>query len=135
MDEKMTSEQKREKRFEQWLAAKDVEFRSPKAKKAYQERVTRFTKVFKLEKPDRVPVILPAGSYRLYYAGITLKEAMHDNKRLVQAYRKFLDDFESDTFSSPGMVPFGKGIGNNRQFECEMARPWFARQCLHAAVC
>ena len=108
MDEKMTAEQKREKRFEQWIDAKDVKFRSPKAKKAYQERVTRFIKVFKLEKPDRVPVILPAGSYPLYYAGMTLKDAMHDNKRLVQAYRKFLDDFESDTFASPGMVPSAK---------------------------
>jgi hypothetical protein len=46
MDEKPTSEQKREKRFEQWLAAKDVEFKSPEARKAYQERVARFIKVF-----------------------------------------------------------------------------------------
>ncbi len=115
MDEIMTAEQKREQRFEQWTDAKDVKFRSPKAKEAYQERVTRFTKVFKLEKPDRVPVILPAGSYPLYYSGLTLKDGMHDNKRLVQAYRKFLDDFESDTFSSPGMVPSAKAseiIGN-----------------------
>ena len=115
MDEIMTAEQKREQRFEQWTDAKDVKFRSPKAKEAYQARVNRFTKVFKLEKPDRVPVILPAGSYPLYYSGLTLKEGMHDNKRLVQAYRKFLDDFESDTFSSPGMVPSAKAseiIGN-----------------------
>jgi uroporphyrinogen-III decarboxylase len=33
---------------------------------------------------------------------------MYDNKRLCQAYRKFLADFESDTFASPGMVPSGK---------------------------
>ncbi len=105
MDEKLTPEQKREKRFAQWLEAKDVEFKNPKAKKAYQERVTRFIKVFNLEKPDRVPVILPAGSYPLYYAGITLKEAMEDNKKLCKAYRKFLNDFESDTFTGPGMVP------------------------------
>ena len=43
MDAKPTSEQKREKKFEQWLAAKEVGFKSPKAKQAYQERVTRFT--------------------------------------------------------------------------------------------
>jgi hypothetical protein len=108
MDDKLTSEQKREKRFEQWLAAKDVQFKSPEAKKAYQERVTRFIKVFKLEKPDRVPVILPAGSYPLYYYGITLKDAMHDNSLLCQAYRKFFEDFESDTFTGPGMVGSAK---------------------------
>jgi uroporphyrinogen-III decarboxylase len=104
MDENLTSEQKREKRFEKWLTAKEVQFKSSEAQKAYQERVTRFIKVIKLEKPDRVPVILPAGSFPLYYAGMTLKEGMHDNERLIQAYRKFLNEFESDTFAGPGMV-------------------------------
>jgi len=108
MDKKPTSEQKREKRFKRWLDPKEIEFKDPKAKKAYQQRVTRFIKVIKLGKPDRVPVILPAGSFPLYYAGITLKEAMYDNNLLCQAYRKFLADFESDTFFGPMMVPSGK---------------------------
>jgi uroporphyrinogen-III decarboxylase len=108
MDEKLTSEQKREKRFERWLDAKGIEFKNPEAKKAYQQRITRFIKVIKLEKPDRVPVILPAFSYPLYYSGITLKEAMYDNELLCQAYRKFFADFESDTFIGPMMVPCGK---------------------------
>ena len=43
MDEKLTLEQKREKRFERWLDAKEVEFKNPEAKKAYQQRVTRFS--------------------------------------------------------------------------------------------
>jgi hypothetical protein len=108
MDQKPTPEQKREKRFAQWLAAEDVKFSSPEAKKAYQERITRFIKVFNLEKPDRVPVILPAGTFPLYYAGMTLKEGMEDNARLLQAYRKFFDDFESDTFIGPMMVGSAK---------------------------
>jgi hypothetical protein len=108
MDEKPTSEQKREKRFAQWLDPKDVEFKKPKAKKAYRERVNRFIKAFKLEKPDRVPVILPAGSYPLFYSGMTLKEGMQNNKLLCKACRKFLNDFESDTFASPGMVGSAK---------------------------
>jgi uroporphyrinogen-III decarboxylase len=108
MDEKQTPEQKQEKRFEQWLDAPGVEFKDPEAKKAYRERVTRFIKVFRLEKPDRVPLILPAGSFPLYHAGMTLKEAMHDNKRLIQAYRKFLNEFESDTYIGPMMVPSAK---------------------------
>ena len=108
MDEKLTSEQKRKQRFGQWLDPKEVVFRSPEAKKAYQERVARFIKVFELQKPDRVPVILPAGTFPLYYAGMTLKEAMYDNARLCQAYRKFLAEFESDTYSGPMMVPSAK---------------------------
>lgn len=111
MGETVTPEQKREKRFEKWLSAPHAEFANPSAKKAYQERVTRFIKVFNLEKPDRVPVILPAGTYPLYYAGMTLKEGMHDNERLLQAYRKFLTEFESDTFASPALVPSARAAG------------------------
>jgi uroporphyrinogen-III decarboxylase len=108
MDEKPTPEQKRENRFEKWLNPKDVEFSNAQAKNKYQERVNRFIKVINLEKPDRVPVILPAGTFPLYYAGMTLKEGMNDNERLCQAYRKFFADFDSDTFSSPMMVGSSK---------------------------
>ncbi len=108
MENKLTAEQKREKRFERWLAAEGVTFKNQDAQKAYQQRVMRFIKVIKLEQPDRVPVILPAGTFPLHYAGVTLKEAMYDNQKLCQAYRKFFEDFESDTFASPAMVPPGR---------------------------
>ena len=102
MEPKMTPEQKREKRFEQWLNPKRVTFKDEKSKQDYQARVSRFIKVIKLEKPDRVPYILPAGSFPLYYAGMTLKEAMHDNERAIQAFRKFFNEFESDVFMGGG---------------------------------
>lgn len=108
MDEKQTPEQKQKKRFEQWLDAPGVEFKDAGAKKAYRERVTRFIKVFRLEQPDRVPFILPAGNFPIYHAGMTLKEAMHDNEKLCQAFRKFIEEFESDTFAGPMMVPSAK---------------------------
>ena len=99
MEQKMTPEQKREKKFEQWLNPQNVTFKDDKAKQDYQTRVGRFIKVIKLEKPDRVPYILPAGTFPLYYSGMTLKEAMHDPERAVQAYRRFFNEFESDVFS------------------------------------
>jgi uroporphyrinogen-III decarboxylase len=108
MEDKLTPEQKRENRFQQWLNPRGIEFKDPQAKKAYEDRVNRFIKVIKLEKPDRVPVILPAGSFPLYYAGMTLKEAMHDNERTCAAYRKFMEEFESDTITSPMMTPCAK---------------------------
>ncbi|MDI9613512.1 MAG: hypothetical protein QM330_10795, partial [Acidobacteriota bacterium] len=105
MDEKVTSEQKREARFARWLDAPGVHFDNPAAQKAYRDRVTRFIRVFSLEKPDRVPLVLPAGNFPIYHAGFTLKEAMEDNGKLCAAFRKFLREFESDTFASPMMVP------------------------------
>jgi len=101
----LTPEEKREERLKRWLSPVGVKFNNAGARKAYEQRVTRFIKAIKLEEPDRVPVILPAGTFPIYYAGTTLKEAMYDNNRLCQAYRKFFREFEADTYASPGGVP------------------------------
>ena len=65
---RLTPEEKREERFKRWLSPPDVEFSSPEAEKAYKRRVTRFIKAIKLEEPDRVPVMTPAGFLPAYYA-------------------------------------------------------------------
>jgi uroporphyrinogen-III decarboxylase len=99
-----TPSEKRERRFETWLSPSDVKFNSPDAEKAYKARVSRFIAAIKLEEPDRVPLILPAGTAPIYNAGSTLKEAMYDSKKTCQIYKDFLRDFEADTFTSPMMV-------------------------------
>jgi uroporphyrinogen-III decarboxylase len=104
----LTPDEKREERFKRWLSPRDVEFSSPEAERAYKERVTRFIKVIKLEEPDRVPVMLPAGFLPAYYGGGTLKTAMYDYDELKRAWLKFLNDFEMDTFAGPGFVLPGK---------------------------
>ena len=104
----LTPEEKRTARFERWLSPSDVKFISPQAEEGYKKRATRFIRVISLKEPDRVPLILPVTTYPVYYAGMTLKEAMYDSKRLCRAYQKFFDDFQADTFTSPGMVPPGK---------------------------
>jgi len=101
-------EEKREERFNKWLEAPGVEFVSPEARKAYQERVTRLIKVIKLEEPDRVPCFLPAGNFPAYYAGTTLMKTMYDYDDLVRAWKKFRQDFDMDTAMGPGLVWPGK---------------------------
>jgi len=96
-------EEKREKRFNQWLNL-PVKFSSTETEKLYKERVTRFIKAIKLEEPDRVPVILPAGNIPAYLAGVNLKTVMYDYDELRRAWLKFLDEFEMDTFIGPGLV-------------------------------
>ena len=105
----MTWEEKREERFKRWLSP-DVKFVSKEAKKLYKERVTRFIKVIKLEEPDRVPVLLPAGYLPATYAGYSLKEVMYDYQKLADAWRKFNRDFQPDSLSSPGLVYPGRVI-------------------------
>jgi uroporphyrinogen-III decarboxylase len=104
----LSPNEKREERFKRWLSPRDTEFSSPEAEKAYKQKVTRFIKAIKLEEPDRVPVMLPAGFLPAFYAGGTLKTAMYDYDELKRAWLKFLDDFEMDTFAGPGFVLPGK---------------------------
>ncbi len=100
---KMTTGEKRAERFERWLSPENVKFAGKTAETDYKKRVTRLIKAINCEIPDRVPLLLP--SFALYYAGMTLKEAMHDNKKACAAYRKFFRDFpESDTFSGGGAM-------------------------------
>jgi len=106
---KLSPGKKREERFKRWLSP-GIKFSTPKAEKAYQERATRFIKVLKLEEPDRVPCILPAGLYAASHANTSLAKVMYDYKELSRAWVKFLFDFEGDTYTPPGLVPPGRAL-------------------------
>jgi len=106
----LTPDEKREERFKRWLSPPAVTFSSPQAEKAYKERVTRFIRAFQLNKPDRVPCILPTSNYPAYYAGTDLRTVMYDYEKLGQAWLKFLNDFDMDTYIPPGMVPPGRAL-------------------------
>jgi len=109
----LTPAEKREERFKQWLSPPGVSFPTKQAEKAYKERVTRFTKAFKLQEPDRVPVVLPSiGNYAAFYAGTDLRTVMYDYDAMTKAWLKFLKDFDQDmdTFVPPAMVPPGRAL-------------------------
>ena len=106
----LTPDEKREERFNRWLAPPGVSFASPEAEKAYKERVTRFVRAFQLREPDRVPCILPASNFAAYYAGTNLQTVMYDYDELKRAWLKFLNDFDMDTFMGPALVPPGKAL-------------------------
>jgi len=99
----LTPEERRQERFKQWLSP-DVKFTSPQAEEAYKKRTTRFIKAISLEEPDRVPVWLPAANFPAFYAGGNLKKVMYDYEEMKRAWRKFLLEFEMDTFGGPGLV-------------------------------
>ena len=104
----LSSEEKREERFKRWLSPSDVTFVSPEAEQAYKARITRFIKVIKLEEPDRVPVMLPAGFFPATYAGSSFKTVMYNYDELRRAWLKFLQDFEMDSFTGPVFVHPGR---------------------------
>ena len=64
--------------------------------------MTRFIKAIKMEEPDRVPAMLPVGSFPAYYAGTTFYNIMYDYSELKRAWITFMDDFgDMDTFMVP----------------------------------
>ena len=102
--------EKREERFKRWISPPGANFASPQSAKAYKERTTRLTRALQLKEPDRVPVFLPAGLFAASNAGTNLHTVMYDYAELRRAWLKFLNEFESDTFMSPGMVPPGRAL-------------------------
>ena len=106
----LTREEKREKRLQRWLNPPSVTFRNEKAEKLYKERVTRFTKAFLCQQPDRVPVMVPAGNFPLRYSNLKLKQAMYDHTVIGPAWKKFMEDFydDMDDFLGPAGITCGR---------------------------
>jgi uroporphyrinogen-III decarboxylase len=106
---KLSWEDKREQRFQRWLSPPGAQFSSPDAEKSYRARATRFIRAIRVQEPDRVPCILPAGQFPAAYAGITVRTAMYDYDEMKRAWRKFIRDFEGDTCPVPGIsIPSGR---------------------------
>jgi uroporphyrinogen-III decarboxylase len=101
-------EEKRDERFKKWLTSPDINFSSPEAEKAYNTRLKRIADVYQVKEPDRVPVQMFFGVLPLKWAGTTLRAGMYDYEELRRAWRKFLHEFEMDTYSGPGMVLPGR---------------------------
>jgi hypothetical protein len=100
---KMTPDERRAERFSWWLSPLNVKFASKTAETNYKKRVSRLIKAISCEVPDQVPCLLP--SFPLYYAGMTLYEAMHDNQKALAASRKWFKDFpDTDTFAGGGAM-------------------------------
>ncbi len=110
--EKMSSQERQEEMFKRWLSPVGVNFISSEAEKAYKERVTRIKDAIQLrKKPDRIPVFPIIGFFPAYYAGMTPYDVMYDYEKLVEAYKKYVVDFEPD--AHVGIV----GISPGRFFE------------------
>lgn len=100
----MTPEEKREKRFSDWLKPPAGGFDNPAAEKAYNTRIKRLADTLLMKKTDRVPVTLPIDNFPALYAGVAFRNVMYNYDELYRVWKKFLNDFEMDTVSGPGIV-------------------------------
>lgn len=99
---------KRELRFKKWFSPPGIQFPDSKSEKNYKARVTRIIKAIILEEPDRVPVVLPIGFIFGQNANITYQEMAYNYDELGRAWKKLVQDFESDAYNGPSMVASGK---------------------------
>jgi hypothetical protein len=94
----LTWQQKRELRLNHWISAPGTKFISKDAEKAHKARATRLAQAAKMEIPDRVPCMIPAGWFPAYNAGVPLKKVMYDPALMKKVWLKFLDEYDTDTF-------------------------------------
>ena len=104
----LSIEEKRERRFADWLDTGAIEFESLVAQANYQARITRLARAIRHEIPDRVPVTLPAEGFPAYHAGLDFRTVMYDYDKLADAWRSFYREFDSDTLTAPMIVYSGK---------------------------
>lgn len=105
---KLTPDEKLEARFAGWLAPQGLQFATPEAERAYQERVQMVKDVVQLKKPARVPVCPSIGFFPFAYAGVTAEEAMYNYEKLGYALQKYHQDFLPDSLASAPIYGPGK---------------------------
>jgi hypothetical protein len=132
--EELSSDERQEALFQRWLSPEGVEFANPEAEKLYKERTTRFRDAIQLKKtPDRVPVFLIPSFAPAYYSGLTPRDVMYDQEKVIPAWKKFYLDFQPDAHGgcvvpSPGkfleILDFklykwpGHGISPETTYQC-----------------
>jgi uroporphyrinogen-III decarboxylase len=67
-----------------------------KAEELYKEREKRILAAINLEVADRVPVACAAGEFAWAHAGISMKDYMTDNEKMMAALETFHRDFQPD---------------------------------------
>ena len=101
----MTWQEKRQRRFENWLNPAGVDFVSPEAKRDYQGKVRRMIDAIELKKtPDRIPLYPNYTFFPAYATGRLPVEVMSEARTAVAAWSDFLRDYAFDAFAVVGLM-------------------------------
>jgi hypothetical protein len=105
----MSASEKRQARFEKWLAAEGIQFESPEAETHYKAAVQRFIDIATLTKiPDRIPVMALGTFMQTQVYGVSGYEAMYDVDKMMDTQLRFLKEFQPDYGGSPALIGWGK---------------------------
>ncbi len=99
----LSSDEKREKRFNRWLSPDNVIFISTDAEKLYKKRVQRIIDAVKLKEPDRVPTMCGAGYGPARYSGYSVKDVMYDPEKFRNAWTTYMKKIDQDVLPTPNV--------------------------------
>jgi hypothetical protein len=102
--ERLTWQERRERRYQRWLSAPGVDFQSTEARRLYQERIQLLVDAIGLKKPARVPVTALCGYFVGTHSGLSKKEFMCDYEKAAAAVAKYHEDFQPD-FQGAAVAP------------------------------
>jgi hypothetical protein len=94
-------QERRQRRFQRWLGARNVQFVDDAARQAYTGRVQLLIDAITLKKPARVPVTANVQFFPAQHGGFTKQEVMHDHQKSAAALMKFHEDFRPDFQAKP----------------------------------
>lgn len=94
----LTPEQRFAVRMQVWKEP-GVEFASPEAKQAYEDRVQMLRDAIELKKPSRVPIAPWIGLFPALWDGMTARQAYYDFARLDVAWQKWHAEFTQDVLA------------------------------------
>jgi uroporphyrinogen-III decarboxylase len=107
VQQNLTMEEKREKRFQAFCNPQGVTFVSAEAEAAYQRRAKRQVDFFSVRESDRVPVAFNFGSIPAYEMGTNYKTVSYDFEKAAQVWEAFNEKYAArlGTFVMPFITP------------------------------
>ena len=82
------------------------------AEEQYRKRERRVNDAIQLKIPDRVPVMSLLGFFPAKYTGITCKEAMYGDEKMMKAWVETVSELQPDTHENPFFyLSFGSVLG------------------------
>jgi uroporphyrinogen-III decarboxylase len=92
------------------------------SKDTYEARVKRVETAIALGTPDRVPCLPMAQTYPMIHAGYTVAECIYDVDKGIDAYLRYMREYEPD--QAPGMQFNNLGMGKILELQASKTTTW-----------
>jgi hypothetical protein len=92
------------------------------SKDTYEARVKRVETAIALGIPDRVPCIPPLQTYPMIHAGYTVAECIYDVDKGIDAFLKYMREYEPD--QAPGLQFNNLGMGKVMELQASKTTTW-----------